>query len=604
MDTPANSEQALRQLNDLMDAMPDALIQINAEGFITSWNLAARRILGWSADEALGHSLRGMINAGSGSHDFMLPGTRTLEAIGKLGVAMTLELSVFALDGNGSTGYGVLIRDITRHHAQQEALRRSQEHHLAVIEHVNEGMIVVKEGRVAYANALATEIADISLDEMMQVGYLHRVHPDDRDLVQDRQRRRLAGEPVPSRYELRLLLPDGTVRWIGISVAVVPWDGESATLTFFSDISQRKVLETTLRDTLEERETVLKNSLVGISFNVNRRLQWVNDKYQEMTGYSREELVGQSTRLLYVDDESHEAEAEKTRTTLETKGVYFGERQLLRRNGEAMWVQLAGRCVKDRDPQAGVIWTLLDITERHRAEANIRAALEREKELNDLRSRFVSMTSHEFRTPLAAILSAAELLRDYGGRMPANERAEIFENIGAGVKRMAGMLDRALFIGQGEVGMLEFRPQPVDLGALCQAIVEESRLIPAAAKCTWQTRFEVPTGPVVLDAKLLRHILENLLSNAIKYSPVGGQIEFTVLPLGTRWVFAVQDHGIGIPKDEIPHLFDSFHRASNVGDIQGTGLGLAIAKKAAELHGGIIEVNSQSGGPTRFTVTL
>ncbi len=609
-------------------------------------------------------------------------------------------------------------------------LHRSQEHYRIVVEHVNEGMVVLKDQRIVYANERAAEIAGLPMEEMRRVGFLHRVHPDDHALVVERQRQRLAGEQVPSRYEIRLLLPGDVVRWIGISVTLVPWDGEQAFLVFFSDISQRRNLERKLRETLEERETILENSLVGIAFlsnegafrwanramtrlfglttgqsiptdwrvlfasaadyekvlgdfkavmhartvfqqdlqmrkldgsvfwvtatgtavsqqdkaqgivwvvmditprktlesqlakassereaifnsaligitfNVNRRMQWVNDKYVEMMGYSREELVGQSTRIFYVDDQTHHTDGVVTRQALERDGMYVTERLLMRKNGERFWALLSGRCVVDRDPSLGVIWTLLDITERRAADNNIRAALAREKELNDLRSRFVSMTSHEFRTPLAAIQSAAELLRDFEHRMPASERSEILANIGAGVQRMTAMLDRVLLIGQVDARMLEFQPQQIDLLALCQSIADEARALQPKATCKLVTRFPASVKRCEFDPKLLRHILENLLSNAIKYSIHGGLVTFSIFCEAGKTVFRVTDQGIGIPTEEMPHLFESFHRASNVGAVQGTGLGLAIVKNAVDLHGGQIDVQSEYGHSTCFTVTI
>jgi PAS domain S-box-containing protein len=641
-----------------------------------------------------------------------------------------LSVGVTNIPWDGKVALLAFFSDVTESRSLEVAVRRSTERYRAVIEHVDEGMVVVKDERVVYANARAADIAGMSLGEMEEIGFLHRIHPEDHALVLGRQRQRLAGEDVPSRYELRLLMPDGEIRWIGISVTVVPWDGEQAILTFFSDISQRRKLEEKLRDTLDERETILDNSLVGIafltqdggfrwsnkamakmfgvtndagapedwrslfaspqeylrvqqevadavregrayqgdlqmrrmdgsllwvtasgnavsdadkaqgsvwavmditarkeleaalarassereaifnsalvgiSFNVDRKIQWVNDKYEEMTGYSREELVGNSSRILYADDTTFEADGRHTREALVRDGVYVEERHFFRRNGESLWVQLAGRCVTDHDPALGVIWTLLDITERRRAEDNIRAALARERELNDLRSRFVSMTSHEFRTPLAAILSAAELLRDYGERMPRSERDEILSNIGVGVQRMARMLDRVLLIGQVEAEMLEFRPVAVDLFELCQSLVEEAQAAGNAGHCELTLEFELARNEAMFDAKLLRHIFGNLLSNAVKYSPEGGKVTFAVIRSDDRTVFAIEDGGIGIPADEIPHLFESFHRASNVGDIPGTGLGLAIVKRAVELHGGTIEVLSDPGRRTRFTVTI
>lgn len=727
----------------LLESARDAVLEMNAEGLITSWNASAERMLGWTASEALGQNMCQLIvpHQHRAAHDagltkYLLGGQSRpvnrlleIEALHKDGSLVAIELSIFSVLGEEQTNFGAFIRDISERRAAEQALRLSQERSNAVIEHVNEGMVVIKDQRFVFANARAAEMVDMSVDEMKQVGFLHRIHPDDQALVLDRQNRRLAGEDVPSRYELRLLLPSGEVRWIGISVAVVPWDGEQGTLTFFSDITHRKNLEAQLRDTLQERETILENSLVGIAFltqegtlrwfnralekmfgispdsrgsadwaalfpsheehlrvareiadctlegrpfqrdlemrksdgsllwvtlsgkpvsvidntqgsvwavvdisarkaleaalaqassereaifnsalvgisyNVGRRIQWVNDKYEEMTGYPREELVGRSTRLFYTDDETFVAHGLETVAALARDGVYVQERKLVRRDGEILWVQLAGRCLTRNDPTAGVIWTLLDITERRRAEENIKAALQREKELNDLRSRFVSMTSHEFRTPLSAILSAAELLQEYSDRMPASERAEILESIGAGVQRMTRMLDRVLLIGQVDAQMLQFRPQQLDLLSLCHSIVEEARLQSRGA-CEVVTRFAPLVSTGLFDATLLRHIFGNLLSNAIKYSPPGGEVVFTISDRAGRIVFDVEDQGIGIPAEEMSHLFESFHRASNVGEIPGTGLGLAIVKTAVELHGGSIDVKSDPGRHTCFSVTL
>lgn len=256
------------------------------------------------------------------------------------------------------------------------------------------------------------------------------------------------------------------------------------------------------------------------------------------------------------------------------------------------------------DPDSGVIWTFLDITEHKKAEQEIRDALDRQKELNELRSRFVAMTSHEFRTPLATILSSAELLKYYSDRMPAREKDEVIQNIENSVQRMARMLDRVLLIGKVDAQMLEFTPARVDLVPLCLALVEEARTQSADSPCTVRTEFGDGVGWGVYDEKLLGHIFGNLLSNAIKYSPHGGEVRFKVRLQAHETVFEVSDQGIGIPSDEIAHLFESFHRSSNVGNIQGTGLGLAIVKNAVDLHRGRITVESETGRGTCFRVTL
>ncbi|MEO8856563.1 MAG: PAS domain-containing sensor histidine kinase [Burkholderiaceae bacterium] len=404
--------------------------------------------------------------------------------------------------------------------------------------------------------------------------------------------------------DLQMLRLDGTPFWVRASAkAVSLTDSGQGTVWAAMDITPHKELEAALARASSEREAIFNSALVGISYNVNRCFEWVNDKYEEMTGYLRAELVGQSIRLLFRSDEEFETNVRETRAALMQDGVYVCERRLRRRDGEMFWAQLSGRCIDGRDPSGGVIWTLLDITERRRAEVNMRAALAREKELNDLRSRFVSMTSHEFRTPLTAILSAAELLKDYGTRMLAEQKAEVLAGIGSSVLRMTRMLDRVLLLGRADAHMLEFSPSLLNLRALCKDIADEVHHM-EGGRCNLRLDWANASERGSYDEKLLRHIFGNLLSNAIKYSPAGGEVRFRISEQDGRTVFEVRDQGIGIPSNEIAHLFESFHRASNVGPIAGTGLGLAIVKQSVEMHGGSIEVRSTEGQGSCFTVRL
>ncbi|APW42162.1 PAS domain S-box protein [Rhodoferax saidenbachensis] len=515
-----------------------------------------------------------------------------------------IELGVSVVPWNGQPATITFFSDVTERKAMTQALHRSEERYRAVIEHSGEGMLVVQDARFVFANFRAAELLQMTREDLLREGYLHRIHPDDHAMVDDRRKRRLAGEEIPNRYEIRLLLPDNVVRWIDIGVTVVPWDGTPATLTFFSDITERKQGEADLQRTSSEREAILQSALVGIVLSVDRKHQWVNDKFAEMVDYTREELIGQSTLMVHSDRETWERWGEEQRAAMVSSGTYTNERPLKRRNGEILWVQMAGRCVRDRDPDSGIIWTFLDITERIKAEQSTRAALEQQKELNELRSRFVAMTSHEFRTPLATILSSAELLKYYGDRLPAADKAEVVQTIENSVHRMTRMLDRVLLLGKVDAQMLEFQPREIDLIPLCHALMDDARTQHPKTHCTLVSDFVDLPSVGLFDEKLLRHIFGNLLSNAIKYSPEGGEVRFRVTREDGQWVMEVSDQGIGIPAEEIPHLFESFHRASNVGDIQGTGLGLAIVKNSVDLHGGRIQVHSGTGKGTRFIVKV
>jgi signal transduction histidine kinase len=228
---------------------------------------------------------------------------------------------------------------------------------------------------------------------------------------------------------------------------------------------------------------------------------------------------------------------------------------------------------------------------------------EREKELSDLKSRFVSMTSHEFRTPLSVMLSSAELLEAYSERWSASKRADHFRRIKAAVRGMTDLLDGILVIGKADAGRLTCAPAPVDVTRFCSEIAEtiQPSLGPAH---TWEASVEGDFEGVWLDEKLLNHILTNLLSNAVKYSPAGGTIRFAVSIDDDDIVFEVSDTGIGIAADDRGRLFESFHRGKNVGDIPGTGLGLAVVKRAVDAHGGGLEMESSLGEGARFVVRL
>lgn len=488
-----------------------------------------------------------------------------------------------------------------------EAMLQSEERYRNVVEQVGQGMMVLRGQRVLYANQRASDMLGASPAELLLQGWTGRIHPAQREQILA-ELGDLGDGPQASAaeqsHEIELLLADGASRWIEMGATRVHWDRAPSTLAFLSDITERKKLELALRRTSFEREAMLNTALVGISFNVRGKVVWVNDKCAEMAGMAREELVGQSPRIFYKTDADYLAEKQRSDAILREHGVYSAERRTLRPNGESLWVLISGRCVEGRDPDAGVIWTLLDVTERRRAEDDIRQTLERQRELNVLRSRFVAMTSHEFRTPLASIYSSAELLRHYEERLPAAERRELLLAIESAVKRMEHMLGRILLIGKAEAEMLEFRPQTCNLHQLCERFLREARQQYPQAKSTLTLDWALEQNEAVCDEKLLSHMLGNLLSNALKYSPEGGAVTLGVQAQPEGLLLSVRDQGIGIPPNEQADMFDSFHRASNVGDIEGTGLGLSIVKKSVELHGGSIEVQSQPGVGTCFRIRL
>ena len=231
--------------------------------------------------------------------------------------------------------------------------------------------------------------------------------------------------------------------------------------------------------------------------------------------------------------------------------------------------------------------------------------LETARELNHLKNTFVSMVSHEFRTPLAVILSSAELLSNHLDRLSPERRAQQLASIRGSTLRMAQLVDDVLLLGKVEGGRMTFTPAPLPLREFCATLVDEA-LSATSRRCPIVLTFAEDLPETILaDESLLRHVFSNLLSNAAKYSPEGSPAHLTVEKTAPDTLtFCITDKGIGIPAADLPRLFQPFQRAGNVGQISGTGLGLMIAKRCAELHGGTLDVASTAGEGTTVTVTL
>jgi signal transduction histidine kinase len=227
---------------------------------------------------------------------------------------------------------------------------------------------------------------------------------------------------------------------------------------------------------------------------------------------------------------------------------------------------------------------------------------EKERELGEMKTRFVAMASHEFRTPLSAILSSGELLERYGKRWDEHRRGAHLERILSAARGMNELLGEILMIGRGESGLLRPAPAPVNLDELCDEVI-----LTLASACGGRhtiRRSLSGDANVVIDERLAWHLLSNLLENALKYSPDDSEIELAVAVDDTRILLRIRDHGIGIPAEDLPFLFTSFRRGGNVGEVKGSGLGLALVKHVVDAQDGAIEVRSAVGEGTEFVVAL
>ncbi len=244
-----------------------------------------------------------------------------------------------------------------------------------------------------------------------------------------------------------------------------------------------------------------------------------------------------------------------------------------------------------------------EVSEREKAEKELRRLLENEKEVGDLKTRFISLVSHEFRTPMTIIRSAAQMIDKFKEKLSDDEKTEKIKRILVTVDTMSDILENVLFIGKTDSGTVSLNPRQVDLKEYCLNIINDLQLgLNIRRNVNFTTASDDNTTYV--DIKLLRHILFNLLSNAIKFSDENTTIDFMLECHRDRSVFTIKDYGIGIPAEEQEKIFELFYRARNTGAVSGTGLGMSVIIRSVKLQGGKIELTSKVNSGTTIKVTI
>ncbi|HUR90532.1 MAG TPA: PAS domain S-box protein [Ramlibacter sp.] len=404
------------------------------------------------------------------------------------------------------------------------------------------------------------------------------------------------------RIEATALRRNGEEFDVELSIWPVRTEQGSTFSSFIRDISRRKAAERALAESEAKYRKVVENVNEGILVTANGRILYSNPKALALTGLDEQTATSRPfIEFIHADDRERVITNHMRRLRGEQVENHYQFR-VIHRSGEMRWLEISAVVFEWQNAPATLNF-LSDVTERRQIEDDMRNALARERELSELKSRFVAVTSHEFRTPLAAILSSVELLDDYGARLPDDERREIVGLVKNAVVRMNKMVDQVLLTSRIESGKFAFEPQARSIPDLLVQVASE--MDPAHAQ---SARIAVRCDGIdqlrLVDSKLLSHVLVNLLGNALKYSAPDTAVECTATAEGDRLRFAVCDKGIGIPAADLPRLFESFHRGTNVGNIQGTGIGLHIVKECVQLHRGTIAVHSVVGHGASFHVDV
>jgi len=425
---------------------------------------------------------------------------------------------------------------------------------------------------------------------------------------------------------------NGTPITVLFSAEKLKIDGKNYLYSVGINITDRKKYE----DKLQVFSKAVDQSQVSIVItDIDGNIEYVNSKFTEVTQYTLEEVKGKKTSVLKSGEMSEKFYKnlwETIKSGSEWSGIFHNKKK----DGELFWESAIISPIKNEKNEISHFVALKEditnkvlaeaeldkyknnlkeivkertksleneIQRRKKAEDKVKASLKKEKEVNKLKSQFISTVSHEFRTPLTSIYSSVELIERYGHKWGDNKKSNHYIRIKSSIEHLTGMLEEILQLNRVETSKIKFNPQPLDLYNFCKTVIDEINPLLSSIQ-TLHFAYEVSKCNYLLDENLLRIILSNLLSNAIKYSPDGGNIDFIVTEKGPEFIFRVKDKGLGISKEDLKNIYTPFYRSSHISTISGSGLGLSISKEYAALQNGRLCAKSILGKGSTFELLL
>ena len=616
------TEAALRHSNytlkALITASPRAIVMLDLEGKVKIWNPAAEQMFGWTEAEVINQPSPIQLDNQLADHPTLQTSILQGQTYSRLefrlqkqdGSPIDIIFSAAPLSDKDGERSGVVavIADITEQKRQAEQVRLLQ----SVVVNTNDAVIVTEAEpidepgpRIIYVNEAFTRITGYQPEEVL--GKTPRILQGPKTDQAELQKVRMAlSSWRPVTVEVVNYRKDGSEFWNEFSL--VPVADTQGWYTHWiavqRDTTGRKQVEQELRQSEERFRSLIENALdIIMILEPDGTIGYVSPSVEKVLGYAESDLAGSN-----VIDCIHPDDWITTRDRL-TNIVQDPELarpiEFRYRHSDQSWriLEAISQPFVESAATRRVMVNARDITERKRLDET-RLALAREKELNAVKTRFFSMVSHEFRTPLSTALAAAQVLENSQNEWDNTaKRLRNLNRIQDSVKNMVQLLDDILTINRAETGKLAFNPKLLNLERYCRHFIEEMRLN-AEANHTLTFTCQGTVMPVYLDEKLLRSILSNLLSNAIKYSPQGGNVQLALAFHPDSVELSVQDEGIGISPEDQKGLFEPFHRGKNVRSIPGTGLGLVVVKKCVDLHQGAIRIDSEVGKRTTCLVSL
>ncbi|TRX22802.1 PAS domain-containing sensor histidine kinase [Flavobacterium franklandianum] len=513
------------------------------------------------------------------------------------------------------------MQDITNKKRLEDELRQSEEQFKGAFEHSPVGMALVDiEGYYTEVNDILCEMLGYSNQEMKSLTFQEITYYIDLEVDLEHKKSLDSGNTTNFNSEKRFIKKNNSLVWTYNSVSLVKNSkNETYYIVQIIDITKRKEIELQNKLLIEENNKnrtiqlneaknmyrfLAENSVDLICLhNLDTSFQYVSPSVINILGYTPEEMVGKSP-MDYAHPEELKHLQDSFMGFIDEKVNDFTIARFLNKDGKYIWLETKANIIKEKGVNTGFQSSSRDVTTRKIEEEIIKKTLEKERELNELRSNLVSTVSHEFRTPMTTIRTSAELISIYleGQTFEKKPRLEKqLMTITGEIDRIVELMNSVLTISRDDAGKTNFNPVSVDLKQLCIDVIETS-FDNQKDGSKVQTFFKGTNFRVFADKNLMEYSIFNLLNNAFKYSVGSGNILMNLLTTSSKVVLEIIDFGIGIPDEDQPKLFNTFFRASNTNGISGTGLGLYIVKTFTEKNSGNIKLESNLGKGTKVSL--
>jgi PAS domain S-box-containing protein len=604
----------------LVESIRDyAIFMLDPQGRITSWNLGAECTTGYQAEEVFGRHFSlfyppGRVLSGACERELEIAAAEgrfeeegwRIRKDGSSYWASVLTTAMRASSGQ-LTGFSKVVRDLTERRKAEEQLRGSEERLRLLLGSIKDYAIFMldTEGRIVTWNINAEHIKGYTAEEIIGQHICRFYTPEDVSSGKPRRLLHQAEEQGRAEDEGWRVRKDGMLFWASVIISAVR--DESGMLRGFSkvtrDLTEQRHAQEQLRLSEQRFRLLVENVKDYAIFMLDPRgyvMTW-NAGAERIKGYRAEEIIGQRFTRFYPEEEVLAGKCERELVEALREGRFEEEGWRIRKDGTRFWANVVITAIHDSaGHHLGFAKVTRDLTERRKLEEE-RLRVVHTQEALRLRDEFLSIASHELKTPLTALQLQLQSLRERVESMDGRVAAKL-DRAARSSERLAELVEALLDVSRLATGRFELHPRSFELTDAVRDVVE--RLSEAADRAGCELSLKLNGElPGMWDRLRIEQVLTNLLSNAIRYA-AGAPIEVTLSQDGNTAVLEVSDRGPGIAEGALSRIFDRFERASEMWHYGGLGLGLYVVREIVRAHHGMVTVHNRPGGGACFTVRL